>query len=289
MNVQVLRSFLTVAQCRSFTQAAKLLNFTQPTISNHIASLEGAYRASFFNRAGKSLYLTQAGQAFLPLAQRLLQDYQDSVEVMSRFQAKERSLQLAVSAQFINFYLLPVLRQLGQEYPDLRIRVDRRLSVAETLEEAFGAQKYDFALVHLEAQPLYTQRLKLWRQQLVWVASRELYQQLGCSQDIYAYPYIGYGSNAEYQNLLRAKVDFGRLRQGLDFNDAEAVLAAVRQGLGLAVLPLLRVEGLLGPEGPLVQLGREYSVELPVSLLYDLRLDLADYKARFLELVGASL
>lgn len=43
MNIQVYQSFLTVVQCRSFTQAAKYLNFTQPTISNHINALEEEY------------------------------------------------------------------------------------------------------------------------------------------------------------------------------------------------------------------------------------------------------
>ena len=56
MNIQVYQSFLTVVQCRSFTQAAKYLNFTQPTISNHINALEEEYGViSFHQRWQKRL------------------------------------------------------------------------------------------------------------------------------------------------------------------------------------------------------------------------------------------
>ena len=54
MNIQVYQSFLTVVQCRSFTQAAKYLNFTQPTISNHINALEEEYGVILFTRDGKN-------------------------------------------------------------------------------------------------------------------------------------------------------------------------------------------------------------------------------------------
>ena len=68
MNIQVYQSFLTVVQCRSFTQAAKYLNFSQPTISNHITALEEEYGVILFTRDGKNVYLTQAGKNFVPIA-----------------------------------------------------------------------------------------------------------------------------------------------------------------------------------------------------------------------------
>ena len=76
MNIQVYQSFLTVVQFRSFTQAAKYLNFTQPTISNHITALEEEYGVILFTRDGKNVYLTQAGKNFVPIAKQIMQDYQ---------------------------------------------------------------------------------------------------------------------------------------------------------------------------------------------------------------------
>ena len=101
MNIQVYQSFLTVVQCRSFTQAAKYLNFTQPTISNHINALEEEYSVILFTRDGKNVYLTQAGKNFVPIAQQLMADYQKSQEVMRQFQKKNYSLKIGVSTQGI--------------------------------------------------------------------------------------------------------------------------------------------------------------------------------------------
>ena len=99
MNIQVYQSFLTVVQCRSFTQAAKYLNFTQPTISNHINALEEEYGVILFTRDGKNVYLTQAGKNFVPIAQQLMADYQKSQEVMRQFQKKNYSLKIGVSTR----------------------------------------------------------------------------------------------------------------------------------------------------------------------------------------------
>lgn len=136
MNIQVYQSFLTVVQCRSFTQAAKYLNFTQPTISNHINALEEEYGVILFTRDGKNVYLTQAGKNFVPIAQQLMADYQKSQEVMRQFQKKNYSLKIGVSTQGINFYLLPVLLKLKKEFPELDIEVNRCMTVESTINDA---------------------------------------------------------------------------------------------------------------------------------------------------------
>ena len=152
MNIQVYQSFLTVVQCRSFTQAAKYLNFTQPTISNHINALEEEYGVILFTRDGKNVYLTQAGKNFVPIAQQLMADYQKSQEVMRQFQKKNYSLKIGVSTQGINFYLLPVLLKLKKEFPELDIEVNRCMTVESTINDAFVQKLYDFAFVHIDVR-----------------------------------------------------------------------------------------------------------------------------------------
>ena len=156
MNIQVYQSFLTVVQFRSFTQAAKYLNFTQPTISNHITALEEEYGVILFTRDGKNVYLTQAGKNFVPIAKQIMQDYQNSQELMRQFQKDNYSLKIGVSTQGINFYLLPVLLQLKKEFPELDIEVNRCMTVESTIDDAFNKKLYDFAFVHIDVQPLYT-------------------------------------------------------------------------------------------------------------------------------------
>ena len=287
MNIQVYQSFLTVVQCRSFTQAAKFLNFTQPTISNHITALEEEYGVTLFTRDGKNVYLTQAGKNFVPMAQQIMADYQKSQETMRQFRKKNYSLKIGVSTQGINFYLLPVLLQLKNEFPELEIEVNRCMTVESTLDDAFAKKLYDFAFVHIDVQPLYTKRIQLWNQPMVWVASRELYEKNGGNNDIYEYPFIAYPLSEVYYKHLQSKVDFARLKPFLTFSDSESVLMAVHQNLGVALTPWVKVQKAI-MEGSLIEFPAKYSGNMPISLLYDYELDFTLPCKRFLKLLQAS-
>jgi Transcriptional regulator len=62
MNINQLRIFHAVARLLNFTQAAKELCLTQPGISKHIKDLEEYYGTRLFDRLGRSVILTQAGE-----------------------------------------------------------------------------------------------------------------------------------------------------------------------------------------------------------------------------------
>ncbi|MDY4920784.1 MAG: LysR family transcriptional regulator [Phascolarctobacterium sp.] len=287
MNIQVYQSFLTVVQCRSFTQAAKYLNFTQPTISNHITALEEEYGVILFTRDGKNVYLTQAGKNFVPIAQQIMDDYQKSQEVMRQFCKNSMSLKIGVSTQGINFYLLPVLLKLKKEFPELDLEVNRCMTVESTLEDAFTKKIYDFAFVHIDVQPLYTRRIKLWNQPMVLVVSKELYESMGCNDNVYDYPFIAYPDSEVYHKHLKAKIDFCRLKRFITFSDSESVLMAVQQNLGAALTPRIKVAKEL-EKGNLIEFPSKYSGNMPISVLYDYEFDFTLPSKRFLELLRES-
>ncbi len=70
--------------------------------------------------------------------------------------------------------MLPVLIKLKREFPELEIEVNRCMTVESTIDDAFNKKLYDFAFVHIGVQPLYTKRIQLWKQPMVWVAARGL-------------------------------------------------------------------------------------------------------------------
>lgn len=242
MKIQVYRSFLTVAQCKSFTQAAESLNFTQPTISNHISALEDTYGVTFFVREGKNVYLTAAGQAFVPEAQKILQQYEESIKYISAFKEQSMHLKIAVSTQVINSYLLDILIKIKEDFPDLDILIDRRMTIEEILERTVKDKYYDFAFVHMDVQPLYTKRIRLWQEKLVWVCSDELFRRFNNSMDIYAYPFISYSDNGVYYNVLQEKVELQKLQKMIAFSDSDTVLEAVKKSMGVAFIPYTKVQ-----------------------------------------------
>lgn len=85
MNLDYLREFAELSKHLSFTETARLLNMSQPTLSKHIAQFERELRLELFNRVGNSLELTRVGQSLLPLAYQV-------IDAQNDFQAKVAEL-----------------------------------------------------------------------------------------------------------------------------------------------------------------------------------------------------
>lgn len=284
MNIQVYKSFLAVVQCKSFTLAAKTLHFTQPTISNHIANLEEIYSVALFTRDGKNVYLTEAGKAFVPIAKRMIEEYEAGIQEMIAFQQESEVLRIAVSTQFINNYLVHILNRLKLEFPELEIYVDRRMTIPDAIEDTFTKKKYDFAFIHMDMQPMYTKRIRLWSQKLIWVLGKELYLRSAMNKNIYAYPLIGYGSFTEYYHLLGNQINLDNFTTKFSFNDSESIIEAVAHNYGIAFVPESKVQRFL-ERGEIISFDSQYDTSLSVNVLYDLEMNMSPYKKRFLELL----
>lgn len=74
MQLQQLQYFVAVAETRHFTRAAEVVHVAQPSLSQQIKALERELGADLFLRARGNITLTDAGEALLPLARRILAD-----------------------------------------------------------------------------------------------------------------------------------------------------------------------------------------------------------------------
>ncbi|WP_141726215.1 LysR family transcriptional regulator, partial [Actinacidiphila rubida] len=74
MQFQQLAYFVAVADARHFTRAAEAVHVSQPSLSQQIRTLENELGAPLFSRARGNITLTDAGEALLPLARRILAD-----------------------------------------------------------------------------------------------------------------------------------------------------------------------------------------------------------------------
>ena len=78
MDTQNLRAFVAVAEKKSFSYAAESLHITQPAVSKRIATLESQLECKLFDRIGRTVQLTEAGNALLPRAEQILQSVQEA-------------------------------------------------------------------------------------------------------------------------------------------------------------------------------------------------------------------
>ena len=85
MDIAILQAFTTVADTRSFSEAALRLHLTQPAISKRIALLESSLNCQLFDRIGRQIALTEAGQALLREGRNLLWDREQDRNAQSEF------------------------------------------------------------------------------------------------------------------------------------------------------------------------------------------------------------
>jgi DNA-binding transcriptional LysR family regulator len=97
VSMRHLRAFVTVAREGNQTKAAQLLSVTQAALSLTIQTLEEDLSVKLFDRSTRRLELTQAAVDFLPIAERLLRDFDGALREMRALGAQERGA-VAVAA-----------------------------------------------------------------------------------------------------------------------------------------------------------------------------------------------
>ena len=72
LDAHQINVFLVAAKTLNFTHAAQQLRMSQPSVSQHIQSLEKHFNTRLFNRSGRSLMLTEEGETLIPLAREMV-------------------------------------------------------------------------------------------------------------------------------------------------------------------------------------------------------------------------
>lgn len=288
MNTAILNSFLTIVKYKSFTQASKILEVTQPTISNHIATLEEMYGVELFHRIGKSVTLTAAGRAFVPVAERLLAAHEESLREMSIFQEDTPTLRIGMTAQSILYKFSKILQQLREEFPEVKLNVTTHYTLDE-LTESIKKRDLDFGFINIDTHPLYMQRLRLWKDELYFVASKALFEQHNCSMDIYEYPFVAYCDGNISSKVRGMNIDYSKLNTVLLSNDTLTLLSAIADGVGIGLIPKTKVDMYKAAHGDVVIFSAPYDKGMAIySAIYDVEMEMNPLKKRFIELLESS-
>jgi DNA-binding transcriptional LysR family regulator len=154
VSLRQLRVFEAAASHRSFSKAAKFLHLTQPGVSMHIKELETNAGLALFERLGKKLYVTEAGQELLTRAREILRALKDAEDAFDGMKGLRRGrINLAVVST-AKYFVPQLLARFGKDFPELEIRlaVNNRNSVIEQLV----ANEVDLAIMGRSPQALET-------------------------------------------------------------------------------------------------------------------------------------
>lgn len=246
MDIHHLRVFVSVFKNRSFSRASEQLHLTQPTISDHIRSLEQDLRCRLFDRLGRSIMPTKEAETLYIHAVDIIERAEAIRDILGQFRA-EPSGELIIGASTIpGTYLLPAtMAEFRKRFPsisfqivigDSRAIVDRLLS-HELLVGIVGTKLNNNQLHYA---PFYDD-------ELIAVASRE------CSlkptiplQEFVKSPLVmreeGSGTRKEIERILEAKgYALSDLTISGIFGTTDSIKQAVKAGLGLSVLSRVAV------------------------------------------------
>ena len=125
MTVKQLRAFLAVAQSLSFAVAGERLYLSQSALSLTIKALEEGLGGRLFSRNTRNVALTPEGEVLVPLARRLIADWDNAEdELRQRFTLQRGRVTLAAMPSFAGNLLPPILKTFRARYPQVNVTVN---------------------------------------------------------------------------------------------------------------------------------------------------------------------
>jgi len=146
-SLQHLRAFVTVAETRGFTRAARALGLSQPAVTQQVKALERRYGVTLFHRRGGRLELTDAGRRTVELARRAVALADDTERALVETGALAGA-ELRVGADG-PFSAMPLLADFLARHP--RVRLSAQMGSSETVLRELLELRTDVAVLTLAA------------------------------------------------------------------------------------------------------------------------------------------
>ena len=246
MDIQNLQAFISVYEHQSFSRAAEQLNLTQPAISKRIAALEQNYSMPLFDRIGKSIRLTEAGELLLPSARLIVEEIKRSHQSIQGLSGElGGELRLATSHHIGLHRLPPVLRAYSAAHEN--VELDLHFMDSEQACDMIEKGELELAIVTLPREPskhLITELI--WHDPLVIVAGKThpLTQQITktkkniVTEELVQHPAILPSHETFTRSMIEQQLQLSQLPPiALETNYLETIKMMVSIGLGWGVLP----------------------------------------------------
>lgn len=136
MTIRHLKIFREVYLLKSITKAAEKLNITQPSVSIAIGELESFYGTKLFDRAGRKIFVNQAGEKLWQYASVILGQFDEAAEVFKSGKDLNRCT-VGVNISFSEIYLSQFVEKIKLKVPelDLKITVQNNENLLKLLKE----------------------------------------------------------------------------------------------------------------------------------------------------------
>jgi DNA-binding transcriptional LysR family regulator len=230
LDLDLLRSFVSVVDAGGFTRAGERVHRTQSTVSQQIRRLEETLGHPLLHRNGKQTTPTEQGERLVTYARRILALEQEARDVVAR-PAGEGVVRLGIPEDFAAYRLTELLSDFARSRPGLRLDVRCGLSVQ--MRRALERGELDLALFKRDAGE--SGGVAAWSEQLRWVTSRR--RPIDFRRD--PLPLVMFEQGCLYRNRMIHAIEAAGRTWHIAYTspNLSGIQAAVSVGLGVSMLP----------------------------------------------------
>ena len=229
LDIDLLRTFVAVADSGSFTAAGELVSRTQSAVSLQIKRLEEIVGQKVFERTSRSLALTASGEMLLGYARRIIELNDESVRRVAK-PAVAGELRLGITEYFVPTEIPRILSRFAAAYPGVQLKV--RMGLSRDLRVELSSGSLDAVIVRL------TQRERskaIWREAHVWAAREGFEPERGAVVPLALLPAPCVLREHAIESLKRIKRPSTVRFTG---SSMASVQAAVSAGVGVSIMPM---------------------------------------------------
>ena len=229
LPMDLLRSFVSVAQLNSITKAGELLGRSQPAITLQMQRLEELVDETLLVRNGKNMDLSEAGDRLYEYANQILSLNDLAVSEFSK-SAVTGKIRLGIPSEFATVLLPKIVSRFAKAYPNVTLEVNCELS--KNLLTKCGKASHDLILA-LQDDPNAKDSALVKTDPLVWVAGSDM-----TSQKVSVVPLIVASHGCIYRNRAIRMLDKSKQPWQIVYTnpDLTGIQYAIQEGLGVTVL-----------------------------------------------------
>lgn len=243
MNISQLRTFLAVADHRSFSMAARALGISQPAVTMQIQSLESAVGATLFDRRYRKVQLTEAGEALIPYARRILDEVEEAKRAIETLSDTVTGRVRVAASTTPGQYLLP--RAMGSflaRYPEVGVTL--RVYDSSDVAELVASDEADIGMTGAEVPGVRVHYEQLGFDELLLIcpsSHRLARETVTTFSEVANEPFIvreaGSGTRMVAEEAIRRSgIDPADLDVVMELGTNEAIVSAVEGGMGLGIV-----------------------------------------------------
>ncbi len=242
-DLSQLRCFVAVAEELHFGRAAARLNMTQPPLSRQIQVLEHIVEATLLDRTSRSVRLTPAGRSFLPEARRILKLAESASQVARRIaMGKAGSIKIGFTAATAYGFMPDLIAACRERLPDVDLSLKEMVSGDQL--EALASGQIDAGLLRppIARSELASMRVVAEPLLVAVPAGHPLCDvEVVAPKDLDGQPFVMYSPHEAryFYDLLVTQFTHADIlpRYVQHLSQIHSILALVRAGLGLAIVP----------------------------------------------------